>query len=59
MTKKEKNEIVSRNQAFLIYQDDNVGACGYFDDGDIPEAEGWVDVSGYHYIKQMITASPR
>lgn len=23
MTKKEKNEIVSRNQAFLIYQDDN------------------------------------
>ena len=23
MTKKEKTEIVSRNQAFLIYQDDN------------------------------------
>ena len=23
MTKKDKNEIVSRNQAFMIYQDDN------------------------------------
>ncbi len=22
-------------------------ACGYFEDGDIPEVEGWVDVFGY------------
>ncbi len=24
-------------------------ACGYFEDGDIPEVEGWVDVSGYGF----------
>lgn len=24
-------------------------ACGYFEDGDLPEAEGWVDVSGHGF----------
>ena len=24
-------------------------ACGYFEDGEIPEVEGWVDASGYGF----------